>query len=355
MTTLQNEQRVHKARIADLESRTEERAVQIAGEWFTSKAAVKAFIMNEMGSDTSGIGLLCLDSVSAFQLMLLDFGSRAERFDQEHKGNRIDMPDPVYQVAFYSYCVEVPECMGGLVTLSAHNPTKLMKIGTYEEFNGNGEAHDGLKNRWSQEFSKMDDSFSGAVERAGLTGKLELLVSKLKLMSLTFNEKLMQFMCDQCNIYGASTGLTLQARWSLVQRLVRIVFHEIAKVRRKPAYIPAREAKHESAEYMWACLQAHRVMNEFLEKKFVNHPSIAPILTSHMLSIVSFKEDVKKGVDALLKLQSSVDKQLKLVQDLATKANSTANLAKDKATQALSKAPPKKKGKAGETDAPKTP
>ena len=74
-----------------------------------------------------------------------------------------------------------------------------------------------------------------------------------------------------------------------------------------------------------------------------------------MLSIVSFKEDVKKGADALQKLQSNVDKQLKLMQDLATKANSTANIAKDKATQALSKAPPKKKGKAGEIEAPKTP
>jgi hypothetical protein len=262
------------------------------------------------------------------------------------------MPDPVYQVAFYSYCVDVPECMGGVVTLSAHNPTKLMQIATYEEFNGNGEAHDGLKNRWSQEFTKMDDSFAGAVERAGLTGKLELLVSKLKLMSLTFNEKLMQFMCDQCNIYGASTGLTLQARWALVQRLVRIIFQEIAKVRRKAAYIPARDAKHESAEYMWACLQAHRVMNEFLEKKFVNHPAIAPVLTSHMLSIVSFKEDVKKSADVLQKLQSSVDKQLTGVQDLATKPNATANTAKDKAIQALSKSPPKKKGKADEADAP---
>jgi hypothetical protein len=262
------------------------------------------------------------------------------------------MEDPVYQVVFHSYGVEVPECMGGSVTQSAHNPTQLMKIATYEDFNGNGDAHDGLKNRWSSEFSKMDDSYAGSVERASLTAKLELLVSKLKLMSLTFNEKLMQFMCDQCNIYGASTGLTLQARWSLVQRLVRIVLQEIAKVRRKPAYIPARAAKHESAEYMWACLQAHRVMTEFLDKKFVNHPAIAPVLTSHMLTIVSFKEDVKQGADSLQKLQSHVDKQLKLMQEVTSKASTAANVAKDKAAQALSRSPNKKKrqGEAEEKD-----
>jgi hypothetical protein len=239
--------------------------------------------------------------------------------------------------------------MGGSVTTSSHNPTRLMKIDSFEVFNGNGDSHDGLKNRWSSEFSKMEDSYTGAVERASLSGKMDLVVNKLKMLSLTFNEKLMQFMCDQFNTYGASTGLTKESRWELVQRLVRIVFQEIAKVRRKPAYITARQAKNESSKYMWACLQAHRVMAEFVEKKFVNHPAIAPVLTSHMLTIVSFKEDVKRGTDALNKLQANFDKQLKALQDVATKANSTAQLAKEKATQAMSRAPAKKKGKKTET------
>jgi hypothetical protein len=53
-----------------LESRTEERAVQIGDRWFVSKTAVRAFILTEMGSDDSGVGLLALDGVSVFQLML---------------------------------------------------------------------------------------------------------------------------------------------------------------------------------------------------------------------------------------------------------------------------------------------
>jgi membrane carboxypeptidase/penicillin-binding protein PbpC len=172
-----------------------------------------------------------------------------------------------------------------------------------------------------------------------------MLVLKLKNLSLNFGEKILQFMVDQYNTYGASTGLTPQSRWSLVERLVRIVFQEIAKVRRKPAYITARNAKNESAEYLWACLQAHRVQQEFIEKKFVNHPAIAPLLTSHMLTIVSFKEDAKKNTDLLQKLQTNVEKQLKAVQELANKANTAAITAKEKATKALSAGPAKKKKK----------
>jgi hypothetical protein len=69
-----------------------------------------------------------------------------------------------------------------------------------------------------------------------------------------------------------------------------------------------------------------------------------------MLTIVSFKEDVKKGADALLKLQSNVNKQLKLMQEVATKANTAASAAKDRATQPLSRSPTKKKGKKGDDD-----
>jgi hypothetical protein len=344
---MREEQRILKSRLADLESRTEERAVQIGEKWFTSKSAVKAFILNEMGSDTSGVGLLALDAVSVFQLMMMDFGSRAERFDQEHKGTRVDMEDPVYQAVFHSYGVEVPECMGGSVTTSSNNPTKLMKIESFATFNGNGDLYDGLKNRWSTEFNKMEDSYAGAVERAGLSQRLEMLILKLKNSAVNFADRLLQFMVDLYNTYGASTGLVSGSRWDLVQRLTRVVWHELAKVRRKPAYITARNAKSESAEYLWACLQSHRIQQEFLEKKFVNHPAVAPILTSHMLTIVGYKEDIKKSNEALTKMQANLDKQLKTIHDLATKANTTATVAKEKALKALSSAPAKKKKKGG--------
>jgi hypothetical protein len=76
----------------------EERAVSFGGRWFTSQQTVAAWIINEMGSNDTAVGLLSVDVVSLLQLMRMDFGSLAERLDQEYKGSRVEMNDPVFQV-----------------------------------------------------------------------------------------------------------------------------------------------------------------------------------------------------------------------------------------------------------------
>jgi hypothetical protein len=152
-------------------------------------------------------------------------------------------------------------------------------------------------------------------------------------------------MVTQNESYGASTGLTVKSRWLLVQRLLRIVFKELAKVRRRAANITAKKAKNASAEYLWSCFQAHRIMAEYLEKGFVNHPSIAPVLTTHMLTIVAFKEDLKKSSDSLAKMQQNAEKAIKDVQEVASKANTTALAAKEAVKRVESRLLAKKKQK----------
>jgi hypothetical protein len=154
-------------------------------------------------------------------------------------------------------------------------------------------------------------------------------------------------MVVQNEAYGASTGLTSKSRWSLVQRLLRIIFKEISKVRRKPSYITAKNAKTASADYLWACLQAHRIMAEYLEKGFVNHASIAPVLTTHMLTIVAFKEDLKKSADLVDKVKQHAENAIKDMQELVVKANNAATAAKEAIKRVESKLP-KKKQKRGE-------
>jgi hypothetical protein len=255
------------------------------------------------------------------------------------------MDDPVYQTVFHSFVVEVPECMGGTTLQAAKNPKSLSMLESYAEFNGNGELDDGLKNLWLSDLDKLEQSFIGTVERAGLSNALEKLFIQLFTISKNFASVIFQFMVTQNESYGASTGLTMKSRWNLVQRLLRIVFKEIAKVRRKAAYITAKNAKRASAEYMWSTFQAHRIMAEYLEKGLVNHPSIAPVLTTHMLTIVAFKEDLKKSAETVAKIQSSSDKAIKDVQDVANKANNTAIAAKEAVKRIESKLPAKKKQK----------
>jgi hypothetical protein len=86
-------------------------------------------------------------------------------------------------------------------------------------------------------------------------------------------------------------------------------------------------------------------MAEYLEKGFLNHASIAPVLTTHMLTIVAFKEDFKKAHDALQKIQQSTEKALKDVQEVANKANNAATSTKEAIKKVESRLPPRKKQK----------
>jgi hypothetical protein len=343
MSSLAEKYEILMARVTDLESRSEERAVQIGNKWFTSKAQVKAWILANYGEDKDGVGLLFLDGVSECQLMTMDFGNLGQRLEQEHKGNRLEMDDPTYQNVFFSYSVEVPECMGGSTMQSSSNPNVLVKLESYAVFAGNGDFDDGLHNLWGSKLDEMDVSFTSTVERANLSAEMELVAIQLHRTSKSFLRSLFHFMLKQYESYGASTGLKPTARWALVMKLVRIVWSDISKVRRRVASITVRQAKSSSADYIWACFQAHRVMSEYIEKGFAHHPSIAPILTGYLLKIVAFKEDLVKSADALTKMQSSLDKSVKTIQDSVSRATADAKAAREKATQALSKSPGKNK------------
>ena len=88
-----------------------------------------------------------------------------------------------------------------------------------------------------------------------------------------------------------------------------------------------------------------------MEKNFSHHPSIAPVLTGYLLKIVAFKEDLSKLANAFQKMQSSLDKSIKTIQDYVARATADAKVAREKASQALSKAPsPKKKAKKSDND-----
>ena len=69
ISKLKEERLIDHARMADLESRTEERAVSVGGRWFTSKAAVDSYLKNQLGAQDTGVGLLAVDIVSVLQLM----------------------------------------------------------------------------------------------------------------------------------------------------------------------------------------------------------------------------------------------------------------------------------------------
>jgi hypothetical protein len=42
------------------------------------------------------------------------------------------------------------------------------------------------------------------------------------------------------------------------------------------------DPKSQCATYLWALIQSHRIMKEFLESRFRNHGAIAPVIVLHI-------------------------------------------------------------------------
>ncbi len=74
---------------------------------------------------------------------------------------------------------------------------------------------------------------------------------------------------------------------------------------------------------MWALVQSHRVMKEFLDMRFRNHPSIAPVIILHTFKMrvtrVAFSNQVKRIEGCMAKLESTP--AFKILRPPAKEAN----------------------------------
>jgi hypothetical protein len=79
------------------------------------------------------------------------------------------------------------------------------------------------------------------------------------------------------------SGCTEAEAWELTSSCVAKVFEEQC-IQHAPAANAAGLTSYSSkvSTILWAMLNAHKVMKEFLDSRFQNHPAIAPVLNLHV-------------------------------------------------------------------------
>ena len=114
------------------------------------------------------------------------------------------------------------------------------------------------------------------------------------------------FICQMCTFITdfvqemvSTAESPIDEAWDLVSACVRKIFDELRRVR-----APASNAMVEvnpvtkCALYLWCLIQANRVQKEFLDTRFRNHPTIAPVIILHVfrtrVTKVAFKEGLKR-------------------------------------------------------------
>jgi hypothetical protein len=75
---------------------------------------------------------------------------------------------------------------------------------------------------------------------------------------------------------------TEDVAWDLVSSCIKRVFEDLRHVRATAAIASSDSPISRCTMYLWALIQSHRVMKEYLDSRFRNHPSIAPVIVLHV-------------------------------------------------------------------------
>ena len=122
------------------------------------------------------------------------------------------------------------------------------------------------------------------------------------------------FICQMCTFItdfvqemASTSDSPIEEAWELASACVRKIFDEMRRVRVAASNAMAEQNPvTKCALYMWCLIQANRVQKEFLDARFRNHPTIAPVIILHVfwtrVTKIAFKEGIKrlKGRIAIL-------------------------------------------------------
>ena len=125
------------------------------------------------------------------------------------------------------------------------------------------------------------------------------LASEMHTASHYFVCQLCTFITDFVQEMSSTAESPIEEAWELVSSCVRKIFDELRRVRAAASNALAEQNPvSKCALIMWSLIQANRVQKEFLDARFRNHPSIAPVIILHVfrtrVTKIAFKDGLKR-------------------------------------------------------------
>jgi chloramphenicol O-acetyltransferase len=109
--------------------------------------------------------------------------------------------------------------------------------------------------------------------------------------------------------------------WQLVGQCVAAVFEAMRPYRDRVKLLQDPTTLENTAAYLWAVLQCHRVMQEFIMVKFRGHPAIVKEMTLFMLIERVDATELKNITDALKKVEKLADQASSATSKLTEQYN----------------------------------
>ena len=144
-----------------------------------------------------------------------------------------------------------------------------------------------------------------------------------KMLARDMHNKSQIFVAEMCNWMDmfyqellTTSETTEEEAWELVSGCIKTIFEDLRRVGASAANATSEvNPSTKCATYLWALIQSHRIMKDYIDSRFRNHPSIAPDIILHVFKTrvtrVSHNNHVKRLEGRIAKLESAGNKNPK--------------------------------------------
>jgi hypothetical protein len=291
--------------VGELEARAHNSTVSVAGQVFRSMEECELFVLVNVPGGSYG---QFFDMISLVQ----------RAWGQNHKG-LIQSWEEKYQqkkagfsttneaVIAASFETMIPTPLGENTGKNSEALKPLMGIPTRTHWENNG-GMSGKRHDIQQCLLKIKPTLEGQ-QRMFFQGRPKGLAVARELLSKAerhwsqFEGMLDQFF-DEFREYSST-----EEAWELCGLIGKTVFEVVYQERCIAADLTDCETNVQRAgRVMWATLQAHRVLDDFAELTYRNHPRVSPVIVLHLLKNRISKTDFEAVKDLQKAQQRAIDK-----------------------------------------------
>ncbi len=282
--------------------------LKLGGCMFQSRADVALFVESKMPSNCFA---LFHDVITLMERLTGNYIERKEVINEWYQATKVGLDErEARHIA--SFKITYPTVFGHVKEGTTVTKNHLPAVKSFKEWNSfdsetgvksfilNG--MEDLKLQVYQDIANLfvsDQFYDAQVLANDMHSKSQIFVAEMTNWMDVFYQELL-----------ATSKATEEEAWELVSACIKRVFEDLRRVRAGAANATTETGpSSKCSTIMWALVQSHRVMKEFLDMRFRNHPSIAPVIILHVFKTrvtrVAFSNQVKRIEGRVAKLEST--------------------------------------------------
>jgi hypothetical protein len=281
--------------------------LKLGGFMFQSRADVALFVETKMPSNSFS---MFHDVVTLMERLSGNYVEQKDVINEWYQATKVGLGEhEAHHVA--SFKITNPTVFGYVKEGTANIKQHLPAVKSFKEWNSfdsesgvksfilNGMGY--LKLQLYQDISTFFDEqfYDARVLANDMLSMAQIFVAELSNWMDVFYQELL-----------TTSEASEDEAWELVSACVKKVFEELRRVRASAANATSEaDSTSKCSTIMWALIQAHRVMKDFLDMHFRNHPSIAPVIILHVFKTrvtpVSYSTNLKRLEGRTAKLEAT--------------------------------------------------